>query len=198
MNISIRTAAPSDAEALLAIYAPYVKDTAITFEYDVPSREEFTARIEKILQRYPYLIAYSGTEILGYTYAGAFHERAAYDWAVETSIYIKRDNRRMGIGKTLYHALEKALMAQGVLNLNACIAYTDTQDAHLTNDSVSFHERLGYRKAGEFHQCGYKFNHWYNMVWFEKHIGEHTLNQSSVKPFKEIEKNMPWFGQNIH
>lgn len=197
-KIYIRTALPNDAKALLEIYAPYVENTAITFEYTVPTVREFEARIEKTLQKYPYLAAYTDTEVLGYAYAGVFHERAAYDWSVETSIYIRQDKRRLGAGRALYDALEMALMAQGILNLNACVAYAETQDPYLTNDSVSFHERLGYHMAGKFHQCGYKFNRWYNMVWLEKHIGEHTAEQPPVKPFREIERDLPWLNMPVH
>ena len=82
--ITIRTATVSDAQALLNIYAPYVEHTAITFEYDVPSVEEFASRIKHTLQKYPYLIAERNGKLLGYAYAGPFHERPAYDWAVET------------------------------------------------------------------------------------------------------------------
>lgn len=183
MNITIRTACPADADALLALYAPYVRDTAITFEYVIPSVREFSARIENTLKKYPYLVAEADGEIVGYAYAGPFKERAAYDWAVESSIYIKMEKRRMGIGARLYEELEEALKTQGILNVNACIAYTNTQDAHLTNDSVAFHERLGYRMVGQFHKCGYKFCHWYDMVWMEKLIGEHLENQPKVRGF---------------
>lgn len=183
MSMTIRTARPADAEQLLAIYAPYVKDTAITFEYELPSIGEFSARIENTLKKYPYFVAETGGEIVGYVYAGPFKARAAYDWAVETSIYIKMGKRRMGIGARLYEELEGALKSQGILNLNACIAYTDIEDAHLTNDSVAFHERLGYRMVGQFHQCGYKFHHWYDMVWMEKLIGDHLENQPKVQPY---------------
>ena len=90
-DIHIRIAEPEDAEALLAIYAPYVEETAITFEYAVPSVEEFQERIRNTLQQYPYLVAEDENGILGYAYAGRFQSRAAYDWAVETSIYIRKD-----------------------------------------------------------------------------------------------------------
>ena len=126
----VRVATVQDAQALLAIYAPYVKQTAITFEYEVPSADEFASRIARVLQRYPYLVAERGGEILGYAYVGAFNERAAYDWAVETSIYVKMAQKRQGLGKTLYHLLEEILKAQGILNLNACIAYTETPVSH--------------------------------------------------------------------
>ena len=84
--------------------------------------------------------------------------------------------RHAGIGAKLYERLEEALKVQGILNLNACIAYTNTFDPHLTNDSVMFHERLGYQMVAHFHKCGYKFQHWYDMVWMEKLIGEHVEN----------------------
>lgn len=182
----IRIAQEQDAKELLEIYAPYVKNTAITFEYEVPSVEEFRERIRHTQKKYPYLVAEVDGEILGYAYAGGFHQRAAYDWAVETSIYVKKEKRGQGIGRRLYEALEKVLAEQKILNLNACIAYTPKEDEYLTNDSVNFHAHFGYRLVGEFYQCGFKFHRWYNMVWMEKHIGIHVENQPAVKTFEEI------------
>ena len=129
--LTIRTAVEHDAEALLQIYAPYVKKTAITFEYDVPSVEEFAGRISKVLQKYPYLVAEVNGEPVGYAYAGPFKERAAYDWAVETTVYVREDMKKSGIGRALYTALEEALAAQGILNLNACIAFPENEDEHI-------------------------------------------------------------------
>lgn len=185
-NIVIRPAVPGDARALLDIYAPYVTDTAITFEYEVPSEAEFCARIASVLARYPYLVAERGGAPVGYAYCGPFHERAAYDWAVETSIYVRRDLKRLGAGSALYAALEACLRAQGILNLNACIAYPPQEDEYLTRGSVAFHEKLGYRTVGRFSRCGYKFSRWYDMVWMEKLIGEHLALQPPVKPFSEV------------
>lgn len=182
-KIKIRVAKPEDTQALLSIYAPYVETTAVTFEYKVPSEEEFTKRIRHILQKYPYLVAESDEEVLGYAYAGTFKDRAAYDWSVETTIYVKKDQRRSGIGRKLYSALESALQAQGILNLNACIAYPKEEDEYLTKDSVSFHTKMGFQMVGQFHNSGYKFNRWYNMVWMEKQIGRHEEKQPPVKPF---------------
>ena len=118
-EVKLRVATVSDAAELLKIYAPYVTDTAITFEYDVPTLEDFKGRIAHTLEKYPYFVAELNGEIVGYAYASAFHPRAAYGWAAETSIYVRRDMKRMGLGRTLYDALETALKAQGVLNLNA-------------------------------------------------------------------------------
>lgn len=185
-EIIIREAEERDAEALLAIYAPYVENTAITFEYKVPSLEEFAERIRHTKERYPYLAAEVDGEIVGYAYAGCFHERKAYDWAVETSIYVDRNKKGLGIGRRLYKVLENVLAQQNILNLNACIAYPPQEDEYLTRDSVKFHEHLGYRLVGEFEQCGYKFHKWYNMVWMEKHIGTHLENQPEIIGFRQI------------
>jgi L-amino acid N-acyltransferase YncA len=184
--VSIRTASPQDAEAILAIYAPYVTDTAVTFACAVPSAAEIADRIRRTLRKYPFLAAEAGGELLGYTYAGPFKDRAAYDWAVETSIYVRQDAKRLGIGRALYGALERVLAAQGFLNLNACLAYPEEDDEYLTRDSAVFHETLGYHLVGKFHKCGYKFNRWYHMVWMEKHIGDHVENQPSVITFDEV------------
>lgn len=191
-DIKIRIAQPQDAEALLKIYAPYVTDTAITFEYEVPSVQEFAERIRNIGKKYPYLIAMADGQAAGYAYAGAFHARAAYDWAVETSIYVDKEKKGMGIGGTLYEALEKCLSAQGILNLNACIACPREEDEYLTKDSIYFHEHYGYRLVGEFQLCGYKFNRWYNMVWMEKHIGPHMECQPKIKAFDKIREGFPY------
>ena len=185
-NITLRIASPADAEALLELYAPYVRETAITFEYEVPSPEEFQSRIRRTLEKYPYLIAEREGRCVGYAYAGAFHARAAYDWAVETSVYVERGLRRQGVGRRLYTALEEILTLQNILNLNACIAYPAEEDPYLTRDSADFHQRLGYQLVGRFHQCGYKFGRWYDMIWMEKMLGAHRSPQPPVRPFPEI------------
>lgn len=183
---TIRIAKPEDAEELLKIYAPYVKHTAITFEYEVPSVEAFRSRIEQILKKYPYLAAERDGRLAGYAYAGTFNERAASDRSVETAIYVREDARKDGVGRMLYEALEKILCKQHILNLNACIAYAETEDPYLTKNSVQFHEHMGYRFAGQFHKCGYKFGRWYDLVWMEKYIGEHTSQPKDVRWFEEI------------
>ena len=179
--IEIREAKEADAAGLLAVYAPYVEQTAITFEYEVPTLEEFTERIRQTKAKYPYLVAKRDGKVLGYAYAGQFHAREAYAWAVETSIYVDESCKHMGIGGMLHAALEEALKEQGFLNMNACIAYVPKEDEYLTNKSVEFHAHLGYRMVGQFYQCGYKFGRWYDMVWMEKLIGEHGANPK--RPF---------------
>ena len=182
-EIAIRVAALDDAEELLEIYAPYVRETAITFEYEVPSPEEFRERIAHTLEKYPYLVAEHDGKIVGYAYVSPFKERAAYAWAVETSIYVDQNCKRMGIGKKLHSALEHCLKEMGILNMEACIGYPEEYDEYLTKNSAQFHEHLGYRMIGEFEKCGYKFHRWYNMVWMEKIIGIHEEIQTFPKKF---------------
>ena len=178
--------AETDAEAIRQIYAPYVAQTAITFEYDVPSVEEMAVRIRHTQQRYPYLVASVDGDVIAYAYVSPFKERAAYDWSVETSIYVRGDQRRNGVGRALYDALECALRLQGVVQMHACIAVPDSDDAHLTHGSVRFHEHLGYHQTGCFPHCAYKFDTWYNMVWMSKQLIPCPQSPHPLRPFSEI------------
>lgn len=174
--IKIRDACPEDAEALLKIYAPYITDTAISFEYELPGLSEFRERIAHILEKYPYILAVKDEEILGYAYASAFHPRAAYQWSVELSIYVDSEKKHSGVGGRLYRELEQRLKSMGFLNINSCIAVPregTSGDEYLDNNSMHFHEHLGFRLVGRFHDSGYKFGRWYDMIWMEKLIGEH-------------------------
>lgn len=189
-HVNLRVASVDDAEELLKIYTPYVQKTAITFEYDVPTPEEFRKRIENTLKKYPYLVVEKDGQLLGYTYTGPFIGRAAYGWGAELSIYLREDCRRMGLGKMLYHAIEGISRAQNILNLNACIGDPEVEDEYLTKNSIQFHSHMGYRIVGRFYQCGYKFGRWYHMVWMEKIIGEHTPEPAPVLPFPELDKKV--------
>ena len=186
MEPMIRAVTEGDAEVLLNIYAWYVGHTAISFEYAVPSLEEFRGRISKTLQTYPYFCAEQDGKLLGYAYAGPFGERAAYGWAAEASIYLARESRERGLGRRLYEALEAALKAMGVLNLYAKAACPDADDEDLTRNSVEFHEHLGYRMAGLCTGCGCKFGRWYNMACMEKFIGDHRGAPGPVKPYPHV------------
>ena len=184
--MELRIATPDDAEELLGIYSYYVENTAITFEYEVPSAEEFRKRIENTLKKYPYIVATENGKIIGYAYAGAFKARAAYDHSIETSIYVSKDARQQGVGSALLEKLEGLLKKQNVLNVNACIAVPVEEDEYLTFGSVRFHEAKGYKTVGTFHKCGYKFERWYNMIWMEKMIGEHTSPAPDLIPFPKL------------
>ena len=189
-EVRIRTAAPEDTQELLDVYAPYIKNTAITFEYEVPSLEEFRERIRSTLEKYPYLVAEKDGEILGYAYTGAFVGRSACDWSVETSIYLKETGTKMGVGKKLYQAIEKISKAQNIVNLNACIAVPETEDEHLNFNSAQFHAHLGYRFVGKFHKCGYKFGTWYHLIWMEKIIGEKAKIPQPFIPFSKLKEEL--------
>ncbi len=117
----------------------------------------------------------------GYAYAAAFKERAAYDWSVETTVYVDKSRKKCGIGKALYDELERRLKKINITNMYACIAYPEKEDEYLTKNSVQFHEHAGFKLVGEYHKCANKFGRWYNMVWMEKIIGEHTDNPLPVK-----------------
>lgn len=172
-ELTFRVARPEDAAALLAIYAQYVEETAITFEYEVPDIEAFRARIEHTLTTYPYIVAVeeqpanagagrvngapvsstsaSGADaaagahrtsehIIGYAYVGRLHARAAYDWTVETSIYVDRSARKHGLGRQLYERLEAILRAMNIISVNACIAYPGTMNPAI--DAATAADRL--------------------------------------------------------
>lgn len=183
MMITIRSAAPEDAQRILEIYDYYVKNTAITFEYQTPSLNEFRQRMEKTLCFYPYLVILNDGRIEGYAYAGPFVGRAAYNWSCETSIYLDPQAQKLGMGRKIYEALEDALRGMGILNMYACIACPEQEDEYLTMNSADFHAHLGFEKVGEFHRCGYKFGRWYHMIWMEKLIGTHGENQPPVHRF---------------
>ena len=169
-DITIRNASLADAPRILEIYAWYVEHTVITFEYDVPSLEEFEGRMRRTMQKYPY--------------AGPFVGRAAYDWACELTIYLDHDARKHGMGRALYEALADRLQSMGILNLYACIGYPQVEDEYLTRNSAQFHEHLGFALCGTFRNCGYKFGRWYDMVWMEKIIGERKADQPAVQPYR--------------
>lgn len=180
-KVNIEKVSIEDAEELLAVYGPYVQKTAISFEYEVPTLSEFQDRIKIISASLPYIKATENGQILGYAYAGKFKGRKAYDWSVEVTVYVRKDAKRRGIGKLLYEALEKSLRGIGILNMNACIAVPRGEDPYLSNDSQYFHEKMGFQPVGTFHNCGYKFHRWYDMIWMEKIIGEHKSEQEEVR-----------------
>ena len=134
--MEIRLAKPSDARSLLDIYAPYVENTAITFEYEVPTVEDFTIRIEKTLEKYPYLVAEDDGVVLGYAYASTYYARAAYYWAVELSVYVSQDARGQGVGTKLYDALEDLLDQMGYMHFLACISLPN-------ESSLALHRKRG-------------------------------------------------------
>lgn len=176
--LELRIARPEDAAALLEIYSPYVKETAITFDYQVPSQEEFQEKIRKTLENYPFLVGLRQGKIIGYAYAGVYYGKEAYKWMVETTIYLDQGARGKGDGQAFYEALENILKEMGILSLVACI--TDPNPA-----SINLHKKLGFEKIGHFKSAGYKLGQWFDTIWMEKQIGDYQVPPQDVMTFKE-------------
>lgn len=171
-TVTVREAVPADGERLLAVYAPYVRQTAVSFDYEVPTVQAFSDRIASVLAAgHPFLVAEEDGVALGYACLGPFVGRAAYGWNAETSIYVHWGARGRGIGRALHGALERAAAERSILALEACIGVPRTaDDPHLTDASRRFHRAMGYSEVGRFESCGYKFGRWYDMVWMEKRL----------------------------
>lgn len=182
-TFQIRVATVDDAKGILDIYKGYVEETAVTFEHTTPTVEGIASTIVSTLKSYPFLVALHDDVIVGYSYANSFRKREGYAWSVECSIYVSPTERKTGVGRALYVALENALREMGVLNLYACIAFSEEPDEHLTDASIRFHERMGFSEVGRFSRCGCKFGKWYGIVWMGKSIGEHVDNQPAPSLF---------------
>ena len=176
----IRRAAAEDAAALLEIYQPYITDTVITFEYEVPAAEEFAARITDTLADFPYLVCERDGKTVGYAYAHHIRERAAYDWAVELSIYLAPAAQGQGVGTVLYRCLIDLLEMQHVRVLYGC-------DTRSRVKSRRLHEKLGFALTGVWHGSGWKFARWHDVGWFEKRLGGDGPAQPVV-PFPALDE----------
>ena len=159
----LRIAAEADVPAILAIYAPYVADTTVSFEYDVPTEEAFLRRFREITAEFPWLVWEEQGKILGYAYASRPFVRAAYSWCAEPSIYLAPEAQGRGIGRRLYQALEELLKVLGYRMLFALITGEN-------EGSLRFHEKLGYTTAGKLQAAGYKMGRWCHVIWMEKHL----------------------------
>ena len=168
--LSIREVQISDAPRLVEIYSYYVMNTAVSFEYVVPTADEFERRIKHTTEKYPYLVCVDDGKVVGYAYAGAYSTRQAYDWTATTSIYVDKEYRRKGIGTLLYDELEKRLKEQGIANLLAGVASCDVEDEYLTHDSSKFHICKGYIQVAHMKAVGKKFDRWYDLLWYQKRL----------------------------
>jgi len=178
----IRLATPDDAAGILAIYAPYITNTSLTFEMEVPALEAFAERIRSYLVNWPWLVCEKEGRIAGYAYATRYRERTAYQWCTESSIYIHEDFQHLGIGKRLYEALFQILQKQGFRNVYAVI--------NLPNEkSVTFHENLGFTYFATYEQVGYKLGKWKNVGWWRLVINEFGDEPAPPIPFSELNKD---------
>ncbi|MDY3832203.1 MAG: N-acetyltransferase family protein [Candidatus Ventricola sp.] len=166
MSARIRFADPArDAAGILAVYAPYIRETAVTFETEVPAPDAFTARVAGICADFPYLVLEADGELAGYAYAHRQAERAAYAWNAELSIYLAGKWRGKGLGAPLYRLLERLLAMQGYVNLYGVITASN-------RGSIAMHEKLGYRQIGLHEKTGWKFGQWHDVAWLYKRVGE--------------------------
>jgi phosphinothricin acetyltransferase len=168
MNTIIRPVSKDDAADILAIYAPYITDTVISFETKVPTLEDFSKRIEKIQNDYPYLVCEVDGKVVGYAYASKHRERAAYKYSVEVSVYVASDYHHKGIGKALYGRLFDALSEYNYYSAYAGIT--------LPNDkSIGLHKSFGFVEVGIYHNIGYKDGKWLDVIWLEKPLKEYGI-----------------------
>ena len=178
----IRMATDADTSSILDIYAPYIENTSYTFETEVPTIDSFKERINSYLQNWPWLVCEINGLIAGYAYAGRHRERIAYQWSIESSVYVHDDYQRAGVGKALYTALIQILKLQGYRNLYAVI--------NLPNDkSVAFHEKLGFEYFATYKNVGYKLGKWKNVGWWSLQLNEYSQEPLPPTKFSEMNKN---------
>jgi L-amino acid N-acyltransferase YncA len=159
---AIRPATAADAAGCAAVYAPYVTDSCISFEYDPPTAEDFAARIAGA---HAWLVAEEGGKVVGYAYGSRHRERAAYDWAADVAIYTAATHHGRGMGRALYEALFEVLRARGLRILCAGVA--------LPNDaSDALHRALGFAEVGVYRGIGWKFGRWHDVRWWHLQLGD--------------------------
>jgi phosphinothricin acetyltransferase len=178
-NKKIRLATEEDCASILDIYAPFITDTVITFECEVPALEEFTKRMANIQKKYPWLVCEYNGSIVGYAYASKYSERQAYDWSADFSIYIDPKHHGKKIGKALYYGLFELLKLQGYYNAFAGVTMPNIK-------SESLHEALGFKPIGIYKNVGYKLGEWHDVKWYGVEIAEHVPSPAKPKLISEI------------
>lgn len=176
--MKFRIATGADVPAMLAIYGPYVQKTAYSFEYEVPTEENFAGRLNRIGAAFPWLVCEDEQgEILGYAYAAPAFERAAYMWDADLSVYLAPRAHRCGIGRAFYAILEDILAQQGYHNIYALVSGAN-------EISAAFHRALGYELMTVMPKTGFKFGAWYDMYWFHKRLCPPVAPNGAPKPFE--------------
>ena len=182
---AIRLAEERDAGQVAAIYAPVVRETAISFETEPPSTEEMRRRIEDTLRRFPWLVCERGGEVLGYAYAGAHRSRAAYRWSVEVSAYVREGERRRCVGRALYTSLFEILVLQSFYNAYAGITLPNPP-------SVGLHESVGFRPVGVYRGVGYKLGAWRDVGWWELPLQERAASPGEPLDLPQVRTSGGW------
>jgi len=170
----IRLAKVDDSGPVRAIYAPVVESTAISFELVVPSEHEMASRVADRQPTYPWLVADDDGRVVGYAYAGRFAARPAYDWSVETSVYVAEAARGKGVGRGLYAALLAVLIVQGYRQAMAGIALPNPA-------SVALHDWAGFAPVGVYRHAGWKFGAWHDVGWWQRPLASsHGVPQAPM------------------
>ncbi|HVZ96351.1 MAG TPA: GNAT family N-acetyltransferase [Chitinophagaceae bacterium] len=165
----IRLATTADASAMLEIYKPFITGTPVTFETDIPSLSSFEQRIQTYMNTWPWLVYESDGVVAGYAYAARHRERAAYQWCVESSVYVHSDFQKRGIATLLYNTLFKILKRQGFINVYAVITLPNEK-------SVSFHTGFGFAHFADYKNIGYKMGKWHTVGWWELQLNEYPAD----------------------
>jgi len=162
--VHVRHADPArDAAACVAIYAPYVNDSSVSFEEDPPTVEQFAAHIAATSERHPWLVLEDAGAVVGYTYAVQHRARAAYRWAVDVGIYVDPGRHRAGAGRMLYESLFELLRRQRLHS--ACAGITLPNEA-----SIGLHRALGFEHVGTYRSIGWKAGGWRDVSWWQLHL----------------------------
>lgn len=178
---SIRLVSDEDSVFILDIYAPYITDTSITFECEVPPAQEFAKRVRSISEIYPWVVCQIDGCLAGYAYASQHHERVAYQWSVNLSVYIKKEYQRKGLARVLYTTLFELLGLLGYFRGLACIT-------HPNSKSEGFHSNFGFKQVGIYHNVGYKLGQWHDVVWYEMAIKEPSQEPPDPLPITSADK----------
>lgn len=181
-GFEIRLIEESDAGEVLEIYKPYVLNTIISFEYEVPTHEEYLQRIKTNTADYPWLVCSLNDKIIGYAYAGKHRYRTAYQWSPESTVYMAPGMHGKGIARILYETLFSLLRLQGHFNVFAGIGLPNEK-------SVGFHRALGFEEIGIFKKIGYKHGNWHDTQWFQLELTEHVTNPPAPKNLNEMTGN---------
>lgn len=157
----IRAATMDDANTIARIYNHYILNSVITFEEEAVSPTEMAGRIGKVqAASLPYIVDERDGDVIGYAYAGRWHERSAYRYSVETTIYLDADHLGKRIGGALYAALLSQLKERG---LHVAIGGIALPNA----GSVALHEKLGFRKVAHYAEVGFKFDRWIDVGYWQ-------------------------------
>lgn len=178
-ELTIRPVRPADARVARDVYAPYVLNTAVSFEYEVPDVAAFTEKIEKISAQYPWLVCEHEHAIIGYAYASTHRERTAYQWSPESTVYLNEDYHRMGIARILYRALFRIMRLQNYFNVYAGVLMTNEK-------SVAFHKAMGFEEVGVYKNIGYKLGEWHSNLWLQLFLQEPVIDPPAPIPIGRL------------